>query len=288
MSALDPFYLVREEVQDSVVKLQVTLGRWEQLPSSAAERIVLHKELLSGCESIEWQVNELDRAIGVAERDPARFSVDSAEIERRKKWTASTRSQVQSIVEKLSVVVEKNTEASNGQISRRELMRLENQYQPTSNHGVDDVYESDRQALILKEQDEDLDDLSATVERLGDVGLSIHEELSVQGHLMDELTNDMDSTANRLDFVQKRIAGVLKKAGWKGQVMTIVFLVVLLLILTLLVFSAAFRRPLLETTQSSEDGEVSNHPSGLNWDSGSSRKLSFLGRALLQIYGTQL
>lgn len=58
--------------------------------------------------------------------------------------------QVQSIVEKLSVVVEKNTEASNGQISRRELMRLENQYQPTSNHGVDDVYESDRQALILK------------------------------------------------------------------------------------------------------------------------------------------
>lgn len=39
-------------------------------------------------------MNELDRAIGVAERDPARFSVDSAEIERRKKWTASTRSQV--------------------------------------------------------------------------------------------------------------------------------------------------------------------------------------------------
>jgi SYP6 family syntaxin len=41
-----------------------------------------------------FQVNELDRAIGVAERDPARFSVDSAEIERRKKWTASTRNQV--------------------------------------------------------------------------------------------------------------------------------------------------------------------------------------------------
>lgn len=34
--------------------------------------------------------------------------------------------------------------------------------------------------LSLREQDEDLDDLSATVERLGDVGLSIHEELAVQ------------------------------------------------------------------------------------------------------------
>lgn len=40
------------------------------------------------------QVDELDRATGVAERDPARFSVDVAEIERRKKWTASTLSQV--------------------------------------------------------------------------------------------------------------------------------------------------------------------------------------------------
>lgn len=44
------------------------------------------------------QVDELDRATGVAERDPARFSVDVAEIERRKKWTASTLSQVSFLV----------------------------------------------------------------------------------------------------------------------------------------------------------------------------------------------
>jgi hypothetical protein len=37
--------------------------------------------------------------------------------------------------------------------------------------------------LFSREQDEDLDDLSATVERLGDVGLSIHEELAVQVRL---------------------------------------------------------------------------------------------------------
>lgn len=37
--------------------------------------------------------------------------------------------------------------------------------------------------LFSREQDEDLDDLSATVERLGDVGLSIHEELAVQVQL---------------------------------------------------------------------------------------------------------
>jgi hypothetical protein len=43
------------------------------------------------------QVEELDRATGVTERDPARFSIDSAEIERRKQWTASTCRQVCSL-----------------------------------------------------------------------------------------------------------------------------------------------------------------------------------------------
>jgi SYP6 family syntaxin len=94
MSALDPFYVVKEEIQDSVKTLQATFTRWEQLPPSATERIVLSNELLSSCEIIEWQVEELDRATGVIERDPARFSIDSAEIERRKQWTASTCRQV--------------------------------------------------------------------------------------------------------------------------------------------------------------------------------------------------
>jgi SYP6 family syntaxin len=61
--------------------------------------------------------------------------------------------------------------------------------------------------------------------------------LLCQGRLIDELGNDMDSTATRLDFIQKRVATVMKKAGWKGQVMIIVFLIALLLILTFLVFS---------------------------------------------------
>lgn len=40
------------------------------------------------------KVDELDKATGVAEKDPARFSVDAAEIDERKKWTSSIRNQV--------------------------------------------------------------------------------------------------------------------------------------------------------------------------------------------------
>jgi hypothetical protein len=46
--------------------LQATFTRWEQLPPSATERIVLSKELLSRCESIELQVrNHVAKVVGI-------------------------------------------------------------------------------------------------------------------------------------------------------------------------------------------------------------------------------
>lgn len=49
-----------------VKTLQATFTRWEQLPPSATERIVLSKELLSSCESIEWQVrNHVAKVVGI-------------------------------------------------------------------------------------------------------------------------------------------------------------------------------------------------------------------------------
>jgi hypothetical protein len=43
---------------------------------------------------LDEKVDELDKAIAVAERDPAKYGIDTAEIDQRKKWTTSTRNQV--------------------------------------------------------------------------------------------------------------------------------------------------------------------------------------------------
>ncbi|CAM6127636.1 unnamed protein product [Calypogeia fissa] len=242
MSVLDPFYLVKEEIQDSVNKLQATFARWEQLPTSSIQDFLdLSKELSTGCETIEWQVDELDRAIAVAERDPARFSIDVAEIERRKKWTSSTHNQIFTIRKALQNSADVSAGRSQQPGNRREFSRLPDdtttkRAAPRENESFN--YESDRQALMMREQDDDLDDLSDAVGRIAEVGLVIHTELSSQDTLIDELDKDMDHTSNRLDFVQKRIAAVLKKASWKAQACTILTLVGLLIVLTYLVFNA--------------------------------------------------
>ncbi|KAI3911926.1 hypothetical protein MKX01_039661 [Papaver californicum] len=238
-SPQDPFYIVKEEIQDSIDKLQSTFHQWENVPSNTGERVHLTKELQTGCESIEWQVDELDKAIAVAARDPSLYGIDEVELEKRRRWTSTARTQVG--VMKKAVEAGK-ARSANGM--RQELMRVPNDpYQAgkSSLYAAQDnddfiSSESDRQMLLIKQQDDELDELSASVQRIGGVGLTIHEELTGQEKIIHELGLDMESTTNRLDFVQKKVDMVMKKAGAKGQILMIIFLVVLFIVLFVLVF----------------------------------------------------
>lgn len=243
-SAQDPFYIVKEEIQESIDKLLSSFHQWERIPAHSQDQQNLTRELLVGCESVEWQVDELDKAIAVASRDPAFYGIDEVELDKRRRWTSTARAQVSNVKKRVVAGSELDgTSTSNVNGMRRELMRLPNSHQidiskQYASQDNDDFIssESDRQLLLIRQQDEELDELSASVERIGGVGLTIHEELLAQEKIIDELGMDMESTSNRLDFVQKKVAMVMKKAGVKGQIMMILFLVVLFVILFVLVF----------------------------------------------------
>ncbi|KAF7149790.1 hypothetical protein RHSIM_Rhsim02G0085700 [Rhododendron simsii] len=243
-SAQDPFYIVKEEIQESIDKVLSSFHQWERIPAGSQEQQNLTKDLNLSCESIEWQVDELDKAIAVAARDPSYYGIDQAELDKRRRWTSTARTQVGNV--KKTVVAGRmldGTSSSNVNGMRRELMRMPNSHQGGRSNQYaapnnDDIVssESDRQLLLIKQQDEELDELSASVERIGGVGLTIHEELLAQEKIIDELGTEMESTSNRLDFVQKKVGMVMKKAGVKGQMMMILFLVVLFIVLFVLVF----------------------------------------------------
>ncbi|XP_023547631.1 syntaxin-61-like isoform X1 [Cucurbita pepo subsp. pepo] len=242
-SAQDPFYVVKDEIQESIDKVQSSFHQWERISSDPGERARQTKELLASCESIEWQVDELDKAIAVAARDPSWYGIDHAELEKRRRWTSTARMQVGN-VKKVVGAGKEQTGTASASGMRRELMRLPNALETeksnlyTAHQENDDFIssESDRQLLLIRQQDEELDELSASVVRIGGVGLTIHEELLAQDKIIDNLGMEMDSTSNRLDFVQKKIAVVMKKASAKGQIMMILFLVALFIILFVLVF----------------------------------------------------
>ncbi|KAK4426752.1 syntaxin [Sesamum alatum] len=242
-SAQDPFYIVKEEIQDSIDKLLSTFHQWERTPSDSGEQLRLNNELLAGCESIEWQVDELDKTIAVAAKDPSWYGIDEVELDKRRRWTSNARTQVRNVKKSLTQNESNGTSTSTINGMRRELMRISDSHQAEKSnqyHAQDNddfiTSESDRQLLLIRQQDEELDELSASVQRIGDVGLTIHEELLAQEKIIDELGTEMEGTSNRLDFVQKKVAMVMKKAGAKGQFMMILFLLALFIVLFVLVF----------------------------------------------------
>ncbi|CAH1439047.1 unnamed protein product [Lactuca virosa] len=239
-SAQDPFYIVKDEIQDSIDSLQGSFHEWERVPVGSGEQSRVTKELLSNCESIEWQVDELEKAISVAARDPSLYGINQVELEKRRKWTTTARIQVGNIKKAVTVA----GSSSNFGGMRQELTRMPKSHQQQdkdrSYAAVDNddfiSSESDTQMLLIRQQDEELDELSASVERIGSVGLTIHDELLSQEKIIEDLGSEMESTSNRLDFVQKKVGMVMKKASAKGQMMMILFLILLFIILFVLVF----------------------------------------------------
>ncbi|XP_060211245.1 syntaxin-61-like [Lycium barbarum] len=247
-SAQDPFYIVKEQIQESLTL--VLFHQWEQTPADSGEKVHLTKELLAACESIEWQVfpvflmRRWIKTIVVAARSPSWYGNDHIELDKRRRWTSNAHAQVGSMKKAVVAGKESNgTSTSNLNGMRRELLRLPDSDQNERSDAYsardnDDFMSSelDRQLLLMRQQDDELDELSASVVRIGDVGLTIHDELLAQDKSVNELGMEMDSTSNRLDFVQKKVAMVMKKANVKGQMMMICFLIVLFIVLFVLVF----------------------------------------------------
>ncbi|MQM08831.1 hypothetical protein Taro_041688 [Colocasia esculenta] len=217
---------------DQIDKLQDSFDQWKQSPSNTGEHVHLTRELLSGCESIEWQVDELDKAIAVAAKDPAYYRIDEVELEKRRRWTSNARAQVSNMKKGVEAGRDRNKSLSSSANGKhQDFIRLPTDQGGKPSHFVADdnddfiSSESDRQLLLIKKQDEELDELSASVQRIGGIGLTIHEELTGQDKILEELSLEMETTSNRLDFVQKKVALVMKKAGAKGQIMMILFLI---------------------------------------------------------------
>lgn len=173
----------------------------------------------------------MEKTISVASRDPAYYGLDEVELSRRRNWTGSARSQVGAV--RRAVEKGKNNSAM---ARHQDLMGTSRNHYSSQDNDDYIASESDRQLLLMRQQDDELDELSASVQRIGGVGLTIHEELSGQERILNDLSLEMETTSNRLDFVQKKVAVVMKKAGIKGQIMLILFLVILLIILFVLVF----------------------------------------------------
>lgn len=97
MSLEDPFFVVRDEVRQSLTSAQQQYSQWAMLLDSDVdpEKVQsIGSELKNLIKSIEWDLEDLDQTIKIAEANPAKFRLNYGELETRKQFIRDTRSVV--------------------------------------------------------------------------------------------------------------------------------------------------------------------------------------------------
>eukprot|EP00195_Chlamydomonas_chlamydogama_P007372 CAMPEP_0202903680 /NCGR_PEP_ID=MMETSP1392-20130828/25747_1 /ASSEMBLY_ACC=CAM_ASM_000868 /TAXON_ID=225041 /ORGANISM="Chlamydomonas chlamydogama, Strain SAG 11-48b" /LENGTH=204 /DNA_ID=CAMNT_0049590977 /DNA_START=73 /DNA_END=687 /DNA_ORIENTATION=- len=203
------------------------MTRYHGLQAGNPERKILTQQVEAGCESVRWQLSELTGAVERAAENPAKFNLTNEELSGRRRWIDNTRRQVDGVLDAL-----KSAAAAPPPPSRQDAQK--DRVAAANAKFVES--EAMKQAMIVRQQDEQLDDIEAAVARIGRLGKAMGEELEGQQRLLGELDEDMDTTNSRLRATQKRMNEVIRAAGKNSQLCVIIFLSVVLVILSVIAF----------------------------------------------------
>lgn len=88
---------------------------------------------------------------------------------------------------------------------------------------------------LMRKQDEGLDILATSVERLGQLSMGISEELGQQNKMLDSMETDLDTAGENLDLVTRKTQEFIKRAGGTKNCIVIMSLSVVALILFFLI-----------------------------------------------------
>mmetsp|Transcript_17562 Transcript_17562/g.45230 ORF Transcript_17562/g.45230 Transcript_17562/m.45230 type:complete len:149 (-) Transcript_17562:81-527(-) len=96
--------------------------------------------------------------------------------------------------------------------------------------------EQAQQQLIMQRQDETLDQIAASAQRLQGAANAVNQELKEQAEMLKELDEDMEKQTEKLNFVMKRMGRLLKTSNNK-ELCLIIGLFLLMLVLIFLVIN---------------------------------------------------
>mmetsp|Transcript_26820 Transcript_26820/g.104142 ORF Transcript_26820/g.104142 Transcript_26820/m.104142 type:complete len:202 (-) Transcript_26820:3016-3621(-) len=135
----------------------------------------------------------------------SRFNLSDAEIHNRRRFVGEARSLAQKWKERINqlgpVAARRGpngTPADEISAARNDEF-IQNEFQ--------------HQELIMRQQDQGLDDLAKTVQRIGDMGMVMHQELNEQAEILEDIDSEMDSATNRLQLLQRKLDQIVAQTG---------------------------------------------------------------------------
>jgi hypothetical protein len=216
----DPYYGVRDNVKSLCDRIKVKsdkfLSSWRRVNTATnAEFKDLRKGLIKDIRGAEKQLRDLKGAIDMVEANRAKFpSISNPELGQRKLFVSDMDYTIQNIkqgidAQEIRQKLQSDDASAKMESSRPAAMPTSSRSKESSN---DTFIHNQRQTThqIINQQDMALTDLGASVDRLGDMGRTINEELREQNRMLDDLDDDLDAAGNKMNFVMSKLAKLLK------------------------------------------------------------------------------
>eukprot|EP00698_Gefionella_okellyi_P007635 TRINITY_DN1866_c0_g1_i2.p2 TRINITY_DN1866_c0_g1~~TRINITY_DN1866_c0_g1_i2.p2 ORF type:complete len:259 (-),score=56.94 TRINITY_DN1866_c0_g1_i2:1810-2586(-) len=251
--AQDPFYFVKEDISQSVNKAATLFTRWkalheQALDSDSQEFDWTTGELVQSLKSIEWDLEDLDESINIAEANRQRFRIDADEIKSRRAYVAKTRG---SVAEMKKTITDPSVKQKRDRLARDALMAHTAASAAAEDGGrmarVNQAIDEDNdnfirgemqvQDTIVEGQDQDLAALEGTIDTIREIGIAINTEVELHNKLLGDLDEKVGETQSRLDSAMNEIKKVMKQASMKKLICTVVILILVLVIVMTLVFA---------------------------------------------------
>jgi|UniRef100_A0A7S4FR51 methyl-accepting chemotaxis protein len=238
----DPYEAVKEEVVNSVNKLEALYQKWKST-EDPTQLVRHHSKLLDSVRNIEGDLNDLGDAIKVVLANRRKFeNLTDSMIDARRQFIDNTRGRIRQIKEEIN-----NPQNSKSQAAMSSPKGTPKAGGRTTNPYAHLQEESDTtqfieghmqaQAEMEMSQEETLEDLTHAVQKLKSTGVEIRDELQNHDKLIDELGEEMDTLQGKMKHAAKQLEKAMDEAGQKTKLCVIVFLIVVLLILTFIFFT---------------------------------------------------
>ncbi|KAL6050245.1 Syntaxin-6 [Balamuthia mandrillaris] len=224
----DPFYVVKEEVQQSVNGAKTLFARWEELlehsnTAQDEEFKFTGTELKTVIRSIEWDLQDLEETIRIVQNNRAKFQIEEAEVATRQAFVQEVKNTIANMKTKMNSaqtqakmerdkrkVVEHSTKPSRGKERNQRSMLEDAIHQENEN-----FFQQQRlqQMRLREEEDMELDELHAGVEKLEEIGITINDELTAQESLIKRLGDEVDNTNSKILFGIKKLSTLIDQSS---------------------------------------------------------------------------
>lgn len=246
LSASDPYYVAKEEVAKAMDRLRGLHQDWKRLlqteDTARSQRFQqMHQEITGELEQLGLDLDDIHATISMVEGNRNTFQLSDAELQSRKRFVTDSRRTLEDLQKDVNgpqtrAKLENDKKALLSSAASSARTREERQRSAMQENQAFLDRQRQQQTQLRAQQDEDLEMLSLSAQRLGNTAQIINVELKEQQKMLEELDEDIDKEAEKLNFVMKQMGKLLKTSDSK-QLCLIIGLSCLVAVLLFLVIN---------------------------------------------------